>query len=776
MTVSARWISADREAVSPGRATRVTAFGYDTGMMRWWWLATFLTAMFVPLHAVVTSHAADPDAPLSVQDVARMVRNSIVTIRHAGRSGKSEGLGTGFVVSPDGLIATNLHVIGEARPITVELADGRHFDVIEVHASDQASDLAVVRIAAAGLPPLMLGDPRTLSDGQEVIAVGNPLGLERSVVAGHVSSRRRIDDRAMIQVAIPIEQGNSGGPLLDLHGQVQGVLTLKSTVNANIGFAVTIDQLAMLLANPNPVLMTRWVTIGGLDPTEWTPVGGATWRHRAGRVTVGGTGTGFGGRALCLSSQRPPAAPYEVAVWVRLTDESGAAGLIFAADGGDRHYGFYPSNGKLRLTSFDGPDVLAWRVLQDVVSPAYRAGDWNHLRVHFDADRFECFVNDERCIVSTDRGHASGWVGLAKFRDTAAEFHGFAVGKTCPRAKPAAAVVEQVVSIINAPTTKPPGATVSAEDTITQLLPIPDSAAAILAHATTLERETTRLRQLASDLRNRRVLTDLATLMADKPDSLDPFQGALLIARLDNPELDTSAVERDLERLADAIRKTIPDGADDALVLSSLDQMLFAELGFHGSRGDYYNRANSYINEVLDDREGIPITLAVLYISLARRLGVTIDGIGLPGHFIVRHTNAMGEHRWLDIFEKARPLSRNDLASRVRDATGEELMDRHLEVAKPRAIIARILNNLLSIASRENDTESMLRYLEAILVIEPQSARDRLTHMVVAGRAGRVQRAIASGQWLLDQAPEGIDLDRVQKFLESMEPLKDVSR
>ena len=86
-----------------------------------------------------------------------------------------------------------------------------------------------------------------------------------------------------------------------------------------------------------------------------------------------GPGTGFGGRSFCLSGQTVPEVPFEVAVTVRLDDESGAAGLIFHADGADRHYGFYPTGGKLRLTRFDGPDVFTWKILQGRVQPTLPA-------------------------------------------------------------------------------------------------------------------------------------------------------------------------------------------------------------------------------------------------------------------------------------------------------------------------------------------------------------------------------------------------------------------
>jgi len=154
--------------------------------------------------------------------------------------------------------------------------------------------------------------------------------------------------------------------------------------------------------------MDRWLTIGTLDAGEWTTVGSARWRQRAGRIVVEGVGTGFGGRSLCLAVAPPPPLPHDLAVWVKLDDESGAAGLVFSADGADRHYGFYPTAGKLRLTRFDGPDVLSWKILEERQSPHYRPGQWNHLRVRRTTDGFSCFVNDAKVFDSTDKGLGEG--------------------------------------------------------------------------------------------------------------------------------------------------------------------------------------------------------------------------------------------------------------------------------------------------------------------------------------------------------------------------------
>ncbi len=106
---------------------------------------------------------------------------------------------------------------------------------------------------------------------------------------------------------------------------------------------------------------------------------------------------------------------------VRLDDESGAAGLAFCSDGGDRHYGFYPSGGRLRLTRFDGADVLAvGHILHNKASEHYAAGEWNTLRVRLEEGKVLCYVNDELAVEIGESALSSGKVGLVKFRDTKA--------------------------------------------------------------------------------------------------------------------------------------------------------------------------------------------------------------------------------------------------------------------------------------------------------------------------------------------------------------------
>ena len=159
-----------------------------------------------------------------------------------------------------------------------------------------------------------------------MVAIGNPMGLTGSVVQGVLSARRELELGEMLQLAIPVEPGNSGGPVLDREGRVHGIMTMKSKVTANLGFAMPINALKPLLAKPNPVPIGRWLTIGALNPRDWELLMGARWTQRAGRIRVRGAGVGFGGRSLCLSKIKNPDLPSELEGTLKLNDERGAAG------------------------------------------------------------------------------------------------------------------------------------------------------------------------------------------------------------------------------------------------------------------------------------------------------------------------------------------------------------------------------------------------------------------------------------------------------------------
>lgn len=725
--------------------------------------ASFCIALTLHQSAVAQPKKADAK---TVEQLAAQAKESIVVIQNAGRDGKQQGIGAGFVISEDGLIATNLHVIGEARPITVQLADGSEHEATAVQASDRKLDLAIVKIdTKKKLKPLPMGDATKLAQGQAIVALGHPRGLEYSVVAGVLSGKRDIEGISMLQLAIPIEQGNSGGPVLDMQGRVVGVVSMKSALTANLGFAVPVNALKTIHDRPNPIAMEQWLTIGALDKSEWTTLYGARWRQRAGRIIVDGAGSGFGGRSLCLSQRKPLELPYEVAVTVKLDDEAGAAGLIFGGNDRDKHYGFYPTGGKLRLTRFDGPDVYSWKILYDQKSSAYRTGDWNTFKVRIEKDKFTCYVNDEKVTELKNPDYAGSTIGLAKFRTTVAEFKKFqAAPKLGASAIPAEVRAAFEKSL--------PKIALEKETTGKDLAPLlkspSDSQTLLRSKARELEEQAALLRKLALKVHHERSVADLVEIVKQPEAKIDLATAALLIARFDNEELDVDFYRQEIDRLARQVSGKLPANAKPRAVIETLNTFLFKERGFHGSHTEYYSRSNSYLNEVIDDREGLPITLSVLYMEIARRLKLNVVGVPLPGHFVVAHEAPGEKPQYIDVFD-GKLMTRAEAEKKVQMITGEAPEDAHFKPATKKAIVLRMLHNLVNAAERERDRDGMLRYLDGILGVDPDAHEERWARAVFRFQGGLRAGSLEDCEYLLKQDPPGADLERVRELRRFLE-------
>ena len=707
---------------------------------------------------------ADEAPPKSSEQIAKETRPALVAISHSSRPGSGDREGTGFFIE-EGLIATNLHVIGDARAIKVVTSEGDELTVDSVHASDRKLDLALLRVKEKASHVLTLGDSSELPDGQSVVAMGNPQGFRFSVVEGVISARREMDGMSMIQLAIPIEPGNSGGPLLNREGHVIGIPAMKSQLTDNIGFAIPVNALKLLLDKPNPIPMERWVTVGRLSPRKWRPLQeGALWRQRAGTITVRGAGAGFGGRSLCLYQTLPEAMPYEVAVTVKLDDEAGAAGLVFAADGKDRHYGFYPSGGQIRLTHFAGPDVFSWNILADLPVPNYRPGDWNHLRVIVDEVSIIGFVNGAEVVRVEHQALRGGQVGICKFRDTEASFQRFSLGEPRAAAGKDKALNSRLKEALDQWLVS------SASESEEALNDHPEVSLDLLRdRARALDKQAEALRQWSVDLHHRHVCEEMSQLLADREDSdIDLFHAGLLIAKLAHPDLDVASYRQELESMAEEIRLSLEENVDEVATLEALSDYLFQQLGFHGSRLDYYSRENSYLNAVLEDREGIPITLSVLYLELAQRLGVPdVVGIPLPGHFVVQHRPTEGgvdAHQLIDVFDSGKWLSTEDADRLVRETTGLPLDKSHLEPASKRAILVRMLRNLIGIDLSSDDATQALPELDLLLTIAPDEASERLSRALLRYQSNLWKSAQEDLDWLLEHRPAGIHLDRVEEL------------
>lgn len=183
---------------------------------------------------------------LTTAQIAKRVSPSVMVIE--GKTESGDVLGSGFIVSKDGKIVTNLHVIKDMKSATVQTATGQIFDSVFVLATDERHDLAIIRIA--GLTPsiLDLGNSDALTVGEPVVIVGSPRGLEGTVTAGILSSVRDIGDGdRVLQTDAAVNPGNSGGPLVNNKGQAIGVVSFILRSSQGLNFAIPISCVRQLL-------------------------------------------------------------------------------------------------------------------------------------------------------------------------------------------------------------------------------------------------------------------------------------------------------------------------------------------------------------------------------------------------------------------------------------------------------------------------------------------------------------------------------------------------
>ena len=184
--------------------------------------------------------------PLTTVQIAKLVSPSVVVIQ--GKTDSGDVLGSGFIISKDGTIVTNLHVIKDLTSAGVRLASGELFDSISVLATDERRDLAIVHIAGFDLPALALGNSNSVSVGEPVVILGSPRGLGGTVTAGILSSVRDSGDGFnVLQTDAAVNPGNSGGPLVNNRGQAIGVVSFKLRSSEGLNFAIPINYVSGLL-------------------------------------------------------------------------------------------------------------------------------------------------------------------------------------------------------------------------------------------------------------------------------------------------------------------------------------------------------------------------------------------------------------------------------------------------------------------------------------------------------------------------------------------------
>jgi regulator of sirC expression with transglutaminase-like and TPR domain len=262
----------------------------------------------------------------------------------------------------------------------------------------------------------------------------------------------------------------------------------------------------------------------------------------------------------------------------------------------------------------------------------------------------------------------------------------------------------------------------------------------------------------------------LRAAMAEPDEALDLAAAALLLAELGHPQLDPRRSRQALDDLAAGLRERLGPATPPEAGAAVLGQYLGHDRGFTGNVEDYYDPANSYLNEVLERRTGLPITLSVVYMEVGRRAGLAVQGIAFPGHFIVGVADATGV-RYLDPFRRGTELTRADLAEYLRQTYGaaRPVRPAMLRPASKHAIIVRMLRNLKHAYLRRGTLELALRATDRLRALHPESLEERRDRAVLLFHLGRWREARKDLTAYLTAQPRGPDAPLLRGLLDTVE-------
>ena len=256
----------------------------------------------------------------------------------------------------------------------------------------------------------------------------------------------------------------------------------------------------------------------------------------------------------------------------------------------------------------------------------------------------------------------------------------------------------------------------------------------------------------------------------DRPEDLiDLGRAALTIALPDYPDLDIPACLAQIDELAVAVTQRCGAVADVYRSLAALNYMLFTERRFRGNRDDYFDPKNSFLNEVLARKTGIPISLSVLYIEVAQRIGLKLSGVGFPGHFLVKYAESR-EEIVIDPFAGGEVRSREDLAGMIRQLYGDTVSF-HAEFLEPvtkKQILQRMLANLKAIYRKKNDLVKSLTVLDRLIILDPTAKDDIRERGGLYLRLECFTQARADFESYLQLAPDADDAASVREQIISL--------
>ena len=275
-------------------------------------------------------------------------------------------------------------------------------------------------------------------------------------------------------------------------------------------------------------------------------------------------------------------------------------------------------------------------------------------------------------------------------------------------------------------------------------------------------------------------LEPFAQLLGGDDSRIDLARACLMIAQDAYPGLDVDRYLGEIERMAIRLRARMPqaNAAEERVV--ALNQFLFDDLGYWGNTDDYYDPRNSYLNEVIDRKTGTPISLSILYMELGRRIGLPLEGVSFPGHFLVR-LRLRGGMLMLDRIAGGAPQSENELRERLQRvipegvargvAVAELPLEQFLEPASNRQILTRVLRNLKGIYREKDKPERMLEVLNRMLVVAPDASSELRDRGYVYRRLECWRPALKDLSDYVEREPEAPDLDDVRVKLMELSAL-----
>ena len=206
-----------------------------------------------------------------------------------------------------------------------------------------------------------------------------------------------------------------------------------------------------------------------------------------------------------------------------------------------------------------------------------------------------------------------------------------------------------------------------------------------------------------------------AQLVRQPETAIDLAEATLLIAKEEYPDLDVAAYLSRLDDMGADVRALAGCSHDPHRLIAELSAYLFQRLGFRGNADNYYDPKNSFLNEVLDRRIGIPITLSAVYLEVGRRMGLRVHGVGMPGHFLIRFQSSTGEV-FIDAFNRGKLLSKADCVKYLLH-TSHGFQEGYLAPVSPRRVLLRVCSNLHQIYAQlelSDETARLQRYIVAL--------------------------------------------------------------